>query len=81
MSKIGSIIAIAIISAAAGAIAGILLAPDDGLHTRRKIMKQGKRLVGAVNDHIDDSKETLEDMKDVLQKQLERVSKKIQEFA
>jgi gas vesicle protein len=80
MSKAGSILAVAITSAAVGAIAGLLLAPDDGLHTRRKIMKHGKKLIGSVNDHLDEGRETLEDMKDVLQKQLDRVNKKIEEF-
>lgn len=81
MSKVGSILAVAITSAAIGAIAGVLLAPYDGLHTRRKIVKQGKKLIGSVNDHIDEGKETLEDMKEVLQKQLDRVNRKIEEFA
>ncbi len=81
MSKVGSFLGVAIASVAIGAVAGLLLAPDDGVHTRRKIVKQGKKLIGAVNDHIDEGKETLEDMKDVLQKQLDRVNKKIEEFA
>jgi gas vesicle protein len=81
MGRVGNILAVAITSAAVGALAGILLAPDDGLHTRRKIMKQGKKLIGSVNDHIDEGMETLEDMKDVLQKQLDRVNKKIGELA
>jgi gas vesicle protein len=81
MSKAGNFLALAITSAAIGAVAGVLLAPDEGSMTRKKLMKKGKKLAGQVNDHIDDGMETLEDMRDVLQKQLNRVNKKIEDFA
>ena len=72
--------AVALTSAAIGAVAGVLLAPDEGARTRKKIVKQSKKLMGTVNNHIDDGKETLEDMKEVLQTQLNRVNKKIEEL-
>ena len=80
MGKVGNIMAVALTSAAIGAVAGVLLAPDEGARTRKKIVKQSKKLMGTVNNHIDDGKETLEDMKEVLQTQLNRVNKKIEEL-
>ena len=80
MSKARNILAVVLTSAVVGAIAGILLAPDEGTQTRKKLMRNGKKLIGTVNNHIDDGKETLEDMKNVLQKQLNKVNKKIEDL-
>jgi len=65
---------------AVGAALGILYAPDEGYETRRKIMKKSKKLVGVVNDSIDEGKESLEEIKEVLQKQISKVNRRIEEF-
>jgi len=44
MNNTAKIIAAFAIGAAAGAIAGILLAPDKGAETRRKLGEEGKKL-------------------------------------
>lgn len=81
MSKAGNMLALILASAAIGAAAGVLMAPDEGRETRKKLMKRGRKLAGKVNENIDEGVETLEDMRDMLQKQLTRVNKKIGEFA
>jgi len=44
MNNTAKILAAFAIGAAAGAIAGILLAPDKGAETRRKLSEEGKKL-------------------------------------
>jgi gas vesicle protein len=44
MNNTAKILAAFAIGAAAGAIAGILLAPDKGSETRRKLSEEGKKL-------------------------------------
>ena len=63
-----------------GAALGILYAPDEGTETRKKIINRTKKLRGAVTDGLSESKESLEDIKDVLQKELYRVNRKIEEL-
>jgi len=67
-------------SVAIGAAIGVLYAPDEGYETRKKMIKRGKKLVGAVNDSLDEGKESLEEIKDVLQKQLHKVNRKMEEL-
>ena len=62
---------------AVGAAIGVLYAPEEGYETRRKIMKRGKKLAGIVGDSIDDGKESLEEIKDILQKQLHKVNDRL----
>ena len=65
---------------AVGAVLGILYAPEEGSETRKKIMKKSRKLAGVVNDSIDEGRESLEEIKDVLQKQISKVNRKIEEF-
>ena len=51
MSK-GKLVTGVLAGAAAGAILGILLAPDKGSETRKKIAKKGNDLSGSVKDGI-----------------------------
>ena len=52
MSK-GKLVTGVLAGAAAGAILGILLAPDKGSETRKKIAKKGNDLSGSVKDGIE----------------------------
>ena len=67
-------------SMAIGAAIGVLYAPEEGYETRRKIMKRSKKLAGMVGDSIDDGKESLEEIKNVLQKQLHKVNENIGKY-
>ena len=67
-------------SMAIGAAIGVLYAPEEGYETRRKIMKRSKKLAGMVGDSIDDGKESLEEIKNVFQKQLHKVNESIGKY-
>ena len=67
-------------SIAVGAALGILFAPAEGSDTRKKIMKRSRKLAGTVSDSLDQGRESLEDIKDVLQKELHKVNRKIEEI-
>ena len=64
-------------SVAVGAALGVLYAPEEGYETRRKIVKRSKKLAGIVGDSIEEGKESLEDIKEILQKQLHKVNERI----
>lgn len=65
---------------AIGAALGTLLAPDKGERTRRKIVRRSKGLFSSVSDSLADGKDSLEEIRDVLKDNLEKVSHKIQRF-
>ena len=67
-------------SVAIGAALGMLYAPDEGKETRKKIAQRTKKLRGSVSDSLNEGKESLEDIKDVLQKELYKVNRKIEEL-
>jgi gas vesicle protein len=60
MSK-GKLITGVVAGAAAGAILGILMAPDKGSATRKKIAKKGADLTGSVKDGFGKLGETISD--------------------
>ena len=64
-------------SVAVGAALGVIYAPEEGYETRRKIVKRSKKLAGIVGDSIEEGKESLEDIKEILQKQLHKVNERI----
>ena len=57
--KTGQILLGTLIGAAAGALAGVLFAPDKGSVTRKRIVEKGEDVVDAVKDKFD---ELLEDI-------------------
>jgi len=66
---------------AAGAVLGILFAPERGDKTRRKILRSGKDLFKKVDHTLDDGKESLEEVRDILMDNLEKVTYKIQKIS
>ena len=67
-------------SIAIGAALGVLIAPEEGDETRKKLMKRARKLSGTVSDSIDQGRESLEDIKATLQKELHKVNRKIEEI-
>jgi gas vesicle protein len=66
--------------AAIGVALGMLYAPDEGLATRRKILKTSKKLMGTVADSIDEGRESMEEIREVLEKQLYKVNRKLEQI-
>ncbi len=63
MNKTGKIVTAVAAGAAAGAILGVLFAPDKGSETRRKISDQGKKISDGVKDKFRNGKEKLNELK------------------
>ena len=66
---------------AVGAVIGLLFAPEKGDRTRRKILRTGKDLFKKANHALEDGKESLEEIRDVLQDNLDKVTYKIQKIS
>jgi gas vesicle protein len=66
--------------AAIGIALGMLYAPDEGYTTRRKLLKTSKKLMGTVADTMDEGRESMEEIREVLQKQLYKVNRKLEDL-
>ena len=78
MNTSGKILAAVAAGIAAGAILGILFAPDKGSETRRKINEQGKKLADDVKDKYNKGREKFSQFKEDIEK---TVKEKVDEFA
>jgi len=63
MANSGKVLGALIVGAAAGAVLGVLFAPDKGSETRKKIAKGTDGLINQLSDKIDEAKKTLFDLK------------------
>jgi|KBSMisStaDraftv2_1062788.scaffolds.fasta_scaffold37914_7 gas vesicle protein len=77
MSNSGKILTAVVVGVAVGTALGILLAPDKGSETRRKINEQGKKLAEELKEKLKKGKEELAGLKDEIQSS---VKDKVQEF-
>jgi gas vesicle protein len=66
---------------AAGAIVGMLYAPDKGERTRRRIVRKGRGLYNSVTDTIEESKDALAELQDRLKENLEIVNEEMNKLA
>jgi len=64
MNNTGRILTAFAAGVVAGAISGILFAPDKGNRTRRKLNRQGKRIAFEMQDKIREGKGKLNDLKE-----------------
>jgi gas vesicle protein len=71
MNNTSKILTAFAIGAAAGALLGILFAPDKGSETRKKINEEGKKMSDAIKDKFNDAKEKLNSIKDDFEKNKE----------
>jgi gas vesicle protein len=78
MNTSGKILAAVAAGIAAGAVLGILFAPDKGTETRRKINEKGKKFADDVKDKFSQGKEKFNHLKEDFEK---RVKETAEEFA
>jgi gas vesicle protein len=71
MNNTSKILAAFAVGAAAGALLGILFAPDKGSETRRKINEEGKKMSDAVKNKFNEAKDKFNSMKDDFEKNKE----------
>ncbi|REL32889.1 YtxH domain-containing protein [Rhodohalobacter sp. SW132] len=74
--KISSIIISTLCAAAAGVIAGTLIAPDKGYKTRRNLAKKGHNYKDYLQDNFDDLSDSISHSFETLEDETKRLSKK-----
>ena len=83
MSKTANVLVGFIAGAAAGTITGILVAPDKGVKTRKKLNKQIKRtsrdVSETIGDKVEEIKDKLNDVVDEMRSKAEETEEKIKE--
>ena len=78
MNTSGKILAAVAAGIAAGAVLGILFAPDKGSETRRKINEQGKKVADGIKIKFNKGKEKFNELKEDIE---QKVKEKVEEFA
>ena len=73
MSKVKVLLGV-LVGAAAGALSGILLAPEKGSKTRKKITRKGE-------DYLDSVKETFNELLETFTKKMEKVKDEVSDYA
>lgn len=78
MNNSGKILAALVGGLATGLIIGVLLAPDKGSETRRKINEQGKKMADDLKDKFNNGKAKFCDIKEDIEQTLKE---KVKDFA
>lgn len=66
---------------ALGVLAGVLLAPDKGSETRRKISEKGKDLKSKFNDFVDSIQERFHAVKDEAEEFVDETAQKARAYS
>lgn len=64
MSDYGKVLGALVLGAAAGAVLGLLFAPDKGSETRKKIAGSAEELIDQLSSKIDEGKEALSGLRE-----------------
>ena len=72
MSNTSKILAAFAIGAAAGAVLGILYAPEKGSETRKKINEEGKKMSDAIKEKFNEVKEKINSVREDLENNSEQ---------
>lgn len=78
MNTTSKILTAMAVGAAVGAIAGLLLAPDKGSETRRKLKEQGRKVADEMKAKFQKGKEKMNGMKEDME---EAIKEQAKEFA
>ncbi len=78
MNTSGKILAAVAAGIAAGAVLGILFAPDKGSETRRKINEQGKKVADGIKIKFNKGKEKFNELKEDIE---QKARETVEEFA
>ena len=76
MSENGKVLSALLLGAAAGAVLGLLLAPEKGSDTRKKIMTGANDLIDQLSQKIEEGKEALYGLKNKAASQAEDLKEK-----
>jgi gas vesicle protein len=76
MNTTGKIIAAVAAGAAAGAVLGILFAPDKGSETRRKMAEESKKFTDEIKDAVARGREKLSGLKEDIEKAMREKAEK-----
>ena len=79
MNNTGKILTAFAVGAAAGAILGILFAPDKGSETRQKLSEEGKKFADSFKEKFQKRKEKFEDLKEEMKKATKETVNNFQE--
>jgi gas vesicle protein len=79
MDNSGKILTALLLGAAVGAVAGLLLAPESGNKTRRKLSSTADDLIDDFEDAWEDSAEKIKDLADNAVSEIEKYSKKLED--
>lgn len=77
MDNTGKVLAALLVGAAAGAIVGLLMAPESGSTTRSKIGKTAEDLADELEDAWEDGAEKIKDLADEAIAEIEKYSRKV----
>lgn len=76
MDNTSKVVAALLVGAVAGALTGLLLAPESGDKTRRKLNKSAKDMIDDLEDAWEESAEKIKSLADSAVEEIEKYSKK-----